>query len=117
MTSVYFKCKCPCVNCRGTGPTYQWICPYCGCKKLFTDQAKIVCTGCRKRTHFIWKASFKCGNGGNGNKDEDYHEISYQGLLVTLSAMGSIPNPPVNFLKKVTKQCMSHADEFLDEEE
>jgi hypothetical protein len=53
---------------------------------------------------------FKCGN-----HDEDYHEISYQGMLVTLSAMGSIINPPNGFLKKVTKQCLLHEDEFLSE--
>jgi hypothetical protein len=53
---------------------------------------------------------FKCGNG-----DEDYHEISYQGMLVTLSAMGSISNPPTGFLKKVTKQVLLHEDEFLQE--
>lgn len=40
-----------------------------------------------------------------GNHDEDYHEISYQGLLVTLSAMRSIKNPSIGFIKKITKQC------------
>ena len=107
MTSVDFKCKCPCCKCRGNGPIKQWKCPDCGSKKLFTDEAKIICSGCGKRTHYIWRAMFKCGNG-----DEDYHYISYQGLLTTLSAMGSIENPPYNFLQKVSMICFQNASKF-----
>ena len=110
MTSVNFKCRCPCKLCKSEGPIIQWICPYCSCRKLFNDKAQIICSGCGEHTHYIWRAMFKCGNG-----DEDYHEISYQGMLVTLSAMGSISNPPTGFLKKVTKQVLSHQDEFLQE--
>lgn len=109
MTSVNFRCKCPCKKCRGEGPIIQWVCPYCSSNKKFNDEAQIICTGCGKRTHYIWRAMFKCGNG-----DEDYHEISYQGMLLTLSAMGSIPNPPKEFIIKVSKQCFSHADQFLE---
>jgi hypothetical protein len=29
--------------------------------------------------------------------------------------MGSITNPPTGFLKKVTKQCLLHEDDFLAE--
>lgn len=109
-TSVSFKCKCPCKYCRGEGPIIQWVCPDCKCNKLFNDEAKIICSGCGERTHYIWKAMFKCGN-----HDEDYHEISYQGLLVTLSAMGSIKDPPIGFIKKITKQCLLNENEFLTE--
>lgn len=110
MASVNFKCKCPCKKCRGEGRVIQWICPYCSSNKLFTEEAKINCSGCGRRSHYIWNGMFKCGNG-----DEDYHEISYQGMLATLSAMGSISNPPTGFLKKVTKQCLLHEDDFLVE--
>ena len=114
MTSVDFKCKCPCVKCKGNGPVIQWVCPDCKCKKLFDDTAKIICSGCGnlfpEKSHYIWKARFKCYNG-----DELYHEISYQGMLATLSAMGSINNPPTGFIKKITKQCLLHEDDFLQE--
>ena len=110
MTTVDFKCKCPCKYCRGDGPLIQWVCPYCSSKKSFNEDAKIICSGCYKNPHYIWRAMFKCHN-----HDEDYHEISYQGMLVTLSAMGSISNPPTGFLKKITKQCLLHEEEFLQE--
>ena len=110
MASVNFKCRCPCKICRSNGPIIQWVCPDCHSNKLFNEEAKIICSGCGERPHYIWKAMFKCGNS-----DEDYHEISYQGLLTTLSAMGSITNPPTGFIKKVTKQCMLHIEDFLAE--
>lgn len=110
MTSVDFKCRCPCKICMGEGPVIQWLCPDCKSKKLFDDSAQIICSGCGKGTHYIWKARFKCYNG-----DELYHDISYQGMLATLSAMGSIKNPPTGFIKKITHQCLIHAEEFLQE--
>ena len=108
MTTVDFKCKCPCVKCRGNGPIIHWECPYCDSKKLFNDDAKIICPKCRDTDHFIWRARFKCYNG-----DEEYHDISYQGLLTTLSTMGSIIDPPMGFLTKVSMQCFAHSEEFL----
>lgn len=110
MASVDFKCKCPCKYCRCDGPIYQWVCPDCRAKKLFTDEAKIICSGCGKRTHYIWEAMFKCDN-----HDEDYHEICYQGLLLTLSAMGSITAPPKGFLKKVSKVILDNSSKFPEE--
>ena len=110
MTSVNFRCRCPCKYCRSEGPIIQWICPDCSSKKLFNENAQIICSGCGRRTHYIWRAMFKCGN-----HDENYHEISYQGFLVTLSALGNTSNPPNGFLKKLVKNCLLHEDEFLSE--
>jgi len=110
MTTVLFKCKCPCVKCGGDGPMIQWHCPRCGSEKLFDENAKIICPKHREDDHYIWRATFKCLNG-----DEEYHDVSYQGLLLTLATMGSIKNPPLGFIKKVTAQCMAHMDDFLHE--
>ena len=65
--------------------------------------------GVAKRNIFEEKI-FKCGN-----HDENYHEISYQGFLATLSALGNTSNPPTGFLKKVAKNRLMHEDEFLSE--
>ena len=53
---------------------------------------------------------FKCGN-----HEEDYHEISYQRILMILSIIESIVNPSTGFLEKIKKQCLLHKYAFLEE--
>ena len=103
MTSVNFKCKCPCNICKSEGPIIQWVCPYCSRNKLIDETARIICPGCGARTHYIWNAMFKCGN-----HEKDYHEISYQRMLMILSIIESIVNPSTGFLEKIKKQCLLH---------
>ena len=107
--AINFKCRCPCKFCKSSGQITQWKCPKCSSDEYINEESRIVCPKCGLK-EFIWKKKIKCGN-----HDEDYHEISYQGWLVTLSALGSISNPPTGFLKKITKQALMHEDEFLAE--
>ena len=107
--SINLKCRCPCKYCRSSGQIIQWKCPKCSSDEYINEQARIVCPICGLK-EYIWKKKFKCGN-----QDEDYHEISYQGWLVNLSALGSISNLPFGFIKKLTKQCLLHEEEFLEE--
>ena len=88
----------------------QWVCPYCSRNKLIDETAKIICSGCGARTHYLWKANFK-----GGYHEEDYHEISYQRMSMILSIIESIPNPPTGFLEKIKKQCLLHKYAFLEE--
>lgn len=108
MATINFKCRCPCIYCKSSGPIIQWKCQDCGSNKLINEEAKIICSGCGEHKNYIWREKFKCGN-----HDEDYHEISYNGMLLTLSEIGSMTNPPTGFLKKLTKQCLLHENEFL----
>ena len=107
--AINLKCLCPCKYCRSSGKIIQWKCPKCSSDEYINDQARIVCPECGLK-EFIWRKKFKCGN-----YNEDYHEISYQGWLVNLSNLGSIPNPPIRFIKILTKQSLLHEDEFLAE--
>ena len=110
MATINFKCKCPCIFCRGEGPIHQWTCPNCKSNMLLEDTGRIICPNCGKNTIYIWKATFPCGN-----HDEKFHEISYQGLLVTISSIGSSYNPPIGFLGKLSEQCLEHSKDFLQE--
>ena len=107
--AINLKCKCPCKICKSSGKEIQWKCPKCSSDEYINDEARIICPRCGKK-EYIWKKKFKCGN-----HDENYHEISYQGFLVTLSALGNTSNPPNGFLKKLVKNCLLHEDEFLSE--
>ena len=105
--SIKFESRCPCIYCRGEGPKKQWKCPKCSSNELINDQGKVICSGCGE-SNFIWKKKFKCEK-----YDDNYHDISYNGFLITLSCLGSEANPPLGFLKNLTKQALLHEDEFL----
>lgn len=107
--AINLKCRCPCKYCRSSRKITQWKCPKCSSDEYINDQARIVCPECGLK-EFIWRKKFKCGN-----YNEDYHEISYQGWLVSLSNLRSISILPIGFIKILTKQSLLHEDEFLAE--
>ena len=110
MATVNFKCTCPCIYCRGNGPIIQWECPDCKTNILLEDTGKTICPGCGKNSSYIWKQTFTCHN-----HDDNPHKISFQGLFVALSRMGSDANPSVGFAVKISQQVFEHKDEFPKE--
>ena len=110
MTNITFNCRCPCIYCRGDGPKNDWTCARCNKKQILEDTGKICCLNC-ENSFYLWRSTFKCGN-----RDNESHPISYNGMLVALSVMSMVPDhPPREFLKKLTKACLLHVDDFLEE--
>ena len=109
MTNIIFNCRCPCIYCRGDGPKNDWTCARCNKKQILEDTGKIICLNC-ENSLYLWRTTFKCGN-----RDNESHPISYNGMIVALSDMGSVPDPPREFLRKLTKACLLHVDDFLEE--
>jgi uncharacterized coiled-coil protein SlyX len=107
--AVLFKGRCPCKYCRCSGEINQFKCPKCSSNEYINVSGKIICPICGEK-EFIWKKKLQCGKN-----DNNFHEISYQGILIFLSSMGSISNPPTGFLKKLTREILMHEDEFLSE--
>ena len=106
---IEIKSKCPCKYCKGQGKIIQWKCEKCYEDELLNEEGKIICPNCGEEK-YIWEKTFKCGKNCN-----NYNEICYTGILANLSEMGNINNIPIVFIKKLTKQCMLHQNDFLSE--